>query len=201
MCGSNTIPKILILVARYLAAFVIAAVLPPSVAVQNTTTFDEAIPSDRNFDKAEFRLVQRRTIRPRGCPQHELLVPGKPWSQRNHSSLDNPIDCPACEHAGQDSTSITRIVIAPAAIETSGLKATLLETSSPNRKDIGHFCPAFREVLYPHAQRVLRAAPEFRRDIPLLRLLVVSKAGEIVVVVFLSHDVPRRNTRTRGETR
>jgi poly(3-hydroxybutyrate) depolymerase len=56
MCGSNTMPKILIVVARYLVAFVIPALVAASAAAQTTTTLDEAIPSGRNFDKAEFRL-------------------------------------------------------------------------------------------------------------------------------------------------
>lgn len=81
-------------------------------------------------------------------------------------------------------------MIAFGALETARFKAALLETAGRSRKDIGHFGPTFREVAYRRAQRVVRGEPEFRKDIPFLRLLLVSKAGEVVVVVVLSHVTP-----------
>ena len=81
-------------------------------------------------------------------------------------------------------------MIAFGALEAARFKTALLETAGRNRKDISHFGPTFREVPYLRVQRVLRGVHEFRRDIPFLRLLLVSKAGEVVVVVILSHGTP-----------
>jgi hypothetical protein len=111
---------------------------------------------------------------------------------RTKERAENRLKSPACGYAGQQGTSAARIVAPFAAIETARLEAALLETEGRNRKDTGHCGPTFLEVPYLRAQRVRRGAPEFRRDIPFLRLLLVSKARQVVVVVILSHDAPPR---------
>ena len=80
-------------------------------------------------------------------------------------------------------------MVAIAAVKPTGFQATFLETEDRNRRDTSHSAPISREVPYRHARRDCRDGHGFRKDIPLLRLLVGSKAGEVVFIV-LSHGEP-----------
>jgi len=80
-------------------------------------------------------------------------------------------------------------VIAIAPIKSTGLQATSLETEGRRRRGTSHSVPISRGVLCRHARRGCRNGHGFRKDIPFLRLLVGSKAGEVVFVV-LSHEAP-----------
>jgi hypothetical protein len=53
-----------------------------------------------------------------------------------------------------------------------------------------HCVQAFLVVLCRRARCADHGAPEFRKDIPFLRLLVGSKAGEVVEFVAMSHVAP-----------
>ena len=84
------------------------------------------------------------------------------------------------------------------AIEATRLETAFLETEVRNRTDTNHCALIFLKVPYRHERRVRPGGPGFQRDIPFLRLLVVSKGREVVVVfVTLSHDAPpKERTRT-----
>lgn len=96
---------------------------------------------------------------------------------------------------GRQSASAMRIGVPPAAIKSARLETALLETEGRNRKDTNHYALTFLEVPCLRALRAGRSAREFQRDIPFLRLLLISKAGEVVVAVISSHDAPPSNTK------
>jgi hypothetical protein len=86
--------------------------------------------------------------------------------------------------------SIAGVMVALAAVKTTGAEATLLETGVQSRTDRGHYARAFRATPCRHGRPGDHAGPGFRKDIPFLRLLIGSKAREVVEFVIVSHGVP-----------
>src|SRR5262245_6932980 len=93
---------------------------------------------------------------------------------------------------GFNGSSITEIVIPFSAFKLAGTEAALFETGGPIRMDTDRCVRAFpavpchRERSDGHVERV------FRKDNPLLRLLVFSKGREIGEFVVVSHSSTSR---------
>ena len=97
---------------------------------------------------------------------------------------------PAVDGRGHPGLS-AEVVVPLATVEPARAKAALLETGGRNHTGTDHSGPASRGAPCRRAPSAVRGAPAFRRDIPFLRLLLVSKGGEAVEVVILSsHDIP-----------
>jgi hypothetical protein len=78
-------------------------------------------------------------------------------------------------------------VIPLAAVECTGTKKTLLETDALNHKDTGPRARAFQQALCRREPLYFHDALDFRKDIPFLRFLEISKRGEVVKIVIVFH--------------
>lgn len=84
----------------------------------------------------------------------------------------------------------TSVVVALAAVEFAGLHAAVLETGGRSRTGRGRCGRASRGVPCHRGPLGRRGGHGFRKGNPFLRLLLVSKTGEIVDAVDGTHDGP-----------
>ena len=64
--------------------------------------------------------------------------------------------------------------------------------------DTDHYVPVFPEALCRRVSSAIRDVPGFRKDIPFLRLLIGSKAGEVIEFIVVSHDAPPKARMNSG---
>jgi hypothetical protein len=91
---------------------------------------------------------------------------------------------------GPSESSLPEVVVTLATLVATGSEAAVLETAVPNRRGRGHSCQAFRGVPCRRARLARRGGRGSPMGIPFLRLLLVSKAGEVVEVIVVAHDSP-----------
>lgn len=117
----------------------------------------------------------------------------RPAWTRPDSLHDEPLhgqEEPRCPSDTEAPGSVSEVVVPLATVEPTGAEAAVLETADRSHRDTGRSGPASPPALYRRGPRGSRAGPVSLTDIPFLRLLLASKAGEVVEVIVASHRTP-----------